>query len=193
VETCKDWELPDGRKWHANGKPNYDCEWFGQQAELRCASYGDMYRFEEKTAKQACCACGGGDRPKVLNINGDPRTQLERKTIKIMHKESQLFWDIVNYSDVRLSKKAPDTYMGQWDLENFGSQTRIRNFGAFKNLDIGRDGTVVLSNEEDTYFTLEYDGTTGLTKIKRDGLYVNKEGDKLVLKSSEDYFVFSVL
>merc|ERR1711953_171433 len=38
------------------------CEWYSQFN--RCNLYRDQFSYMEKTAKQACCACGGGSEMK---------------------------------------------------------------------------------------------------------------------------------
>lgn len=51
--------------WHDADGPTYDCDWYAKEGN--CAAYGNSYAFAGYTAKQACCACGGGgacsDRP----------------------------------------------------------------------------------------------------------------------------------
>lgn len=45
--------------WHDEDGPNSNCEWYGQGNN--CAAYGDeCFGVDDKSAKQACCACGGG-------------------------------------------------------------------------------------------------------------------------------------
>jgi len=46
--------------WHDNDGVDYDCLWYAQ--ENNCENYGDQYENMDKTANEACCSCGGGDR-----------------------------------------------------------------------------------------------------------------------------------
>eukprot|EP00547_Thalassionema_nitzschioides_P010488 CAMPEP_0194225818 /NCGR_PEP_ID=MMETSP0156-20130528/40440_1 /TAXON_ID=33649 /ORGANISM="Thalassionema nitzschioides, Strain L26-B" /LENGTH=282 /DNA_ID=CAMNT_0038957921 /DNA_START=32 /DNA_END=876 /DNA_ORIENTATION=+ len=54
-DTCQDVE-----GWFDEGGERYDCDWY--TLEDNCDRYGDLYRDEIvcRTAKEACCACGGG-------------------------------------------------------------------------------------------------------------------------------------
>jgi hypothetical protein len=44
--------------WYDSGGPRYDCEWYNQNNY--CARYGNFFLNYGETAKDACCACGGG-------------------------------------------------------------------------------------------------------------------------------------
>jgi len=54
-DDCKDiaW-------WFDNDGPAFDCAWYGQRDF--CSLYGKTYGKDGKTAQQACCACGGGEK-----------------------------------------------------------------------------------------------------------------------------------
>ncbi len=54
--SCSD--SPSG--WYDKGGPKYDCQWYAKRK--RCKKYGGKFRNFGKTAKQACCVCGGGVR-----------------------------------------------------------------------------------------------------------------------------------
>lgn len=54
--TCSD--SPSG--WYDSDGPVYNCAWYSR--ENRCQRYGDDYANKGKTAKQACCSCGGGSK-----------------------------------------------------------------------------------------------------------------------------------
>ena len=61
--TCSD-DPPD---WYDSDGPFYDCDWYGSEASY-CQSYGNSFRNPlkgDKTAKKACCICGGGTRSKT--------------------------------------------------------------------------------------------------------------------------------
>jgi hypothetical protein len=60
--TCSD----SPRNWYDKGGPPFDCEWYAEESD-RCKVWGDMNRNRGKTANEACCTCGGGDRG-----NNDP-------------------------------------------------------------------------------------------------------------------------
>ena len=45
--------------WFDSGGITYDCAWYALD-ERYCEVYGDSYRNFGKTAKEACCVCGGG-------------------------------------------------------------------------------------------------------------------------------------
>ena len=49
-------EVPKG--WHDSDGEQYNCAWYG--IGLRCQNYGDSHRNPGRTAKEACCQCGGG-------------------------------------------------------------------------------------------------------------------------------------
>ena len=55
--TCRD--TPG---WHDSEGDQYICDWY--KDFNRCNLYGNDYAFMGKTAKQACCACGGGQEEK---------------------------------------------------------------------------------------------------------------------------------
>lgn len=47
--------------WHDADGPVYDCSWYAK--DNNCAEYGDYFEgIGGKTAKEACCVCGGGDK-----------------------------------------------------------------------------------------------------------------------------------
>lgn len=54
---CKD--APEN--WHDSDGDSYDCVWYLKGN--RCKRYGNSYRNYGKTAKEACCGCGGGSNP----------------------------------------------------------------------------------------------------------------------------------
>lgn len=45
--------------WHDSDGSAYNCNWYGNHPR-RCPKYGHLYPNNGKTAKQACCTCGGG-------------------------------------------------------------------------------------------------------------------------------------
>eukprot|EP00808_Paulinella_micropora_P006370 g63008.t1 len=45
--------------WYDSDGPTYNCAWYAA-GSTRCTQYGGSYANFGKTAKQACCACGGG-------------------------------------------------------------------------------------------------------------------------------------
>jgi len=49
--------------WHDKDGTTYNCDWYGQ--EENCVNYGNLYVNYGKTANQACCDCGGGNRQEV--------------------------------------------------------------------------------------------------------------------------------
>ena len=52
--TCTD--FPVG--WYDNDGPEFDCNYYAQ--DDNCEKYGDLFSNHGKTAKEACCVCGGG-------------------------------------------------------------------------------------------------------------------------------------
>ena len=51
-------EVPEG--WHDGLGEKYNCAWYGIGG--RCQNYGDSYKKFGRTAKEACCQCGGGTK-----------------------------------------------------------------------------------------------------------------------------------
>ncbi len=52
--TCVDSPL----NWYDSDGPSYNCDWYA--LGVNCLIYGDLIGVDFKTAKQACCVCGGG-------------------------------------------------------------------------------------------------------------------------------------
>lgn len=64
-ETCASTECPNScvnspENWYDSDGETFNCEWYAQ--DNNCAAYGDMFENFGKTANEACCVCGGGDR-----------------------------------------------------------------------------------------------------------------------------------
>eukprot|EP00591_Stephanopyxis_turris_P008427 CAMPEP_0195512918 /NCGR_PEP_ID=MMETSP0794_2-20130614/4709_1 /TAXON_ID=515487 /ORGANISM="Stephanopyxis turris, Strain CCMP 815" /LENGTH=467 /DNA_ID=CAMNT_0040640807 /DNA_START=16 /DNA_END=1419 /DNA_ORIENTATION=- len=61
-------------RWYDSDGPFYDCAWYALEGEKDehdlCPDYGDNYMNCEKSAQEACCACGGGV-PKQIEIVDD--------------------------------------------------------------------------------------------------------------------------
>ena len=56
-EKCEDYTSSDGSYWHDSDGAYFDCEWYSQG---NCDRYGDGSEYENYTANEACCTCGGG-------------------------------------------------------------------------------------------------------------------------------------
>jgi len=66
--------VPDGSdKWYSSLGPNTDCEWYSKEG--RCKKFGAHNSFYDKTADEACCACGGGVRGKELKAKAGAPAQ----------------------------------------------------------------------------------------------------------------------
>ena len=48
--------------WYDTDGPTYNCEWYSDPNRDHCEAYGDGFENFGKTAKEACCHCGGGIR-----------------------------------------------------------------------------------------------------------------------------------
>jgi len=48
-----------------------DCDWFANDADVRCEKHGEKEGEFDLTANQACCACGGGDLPRQCTDEDD--------------------------------------------------------------------------------------------------------------------------
>jgi len=60
-EGCSNGSCSDSpRGWYDSDGPEYNCGWYARGNN--CQDYGDGYSNFGKTAKQACCSCGGGSR-----------------------------------------------------------------------------------------------------------------------------------
>eukprot|EP00729_Bicosta_minor_P001258 gene1258-28483_t len=59
--VCADAPFFSGLPWHDKGDRSYNCDWYGKSARRRCP-YADKVEGsnEGMSAKDACCACGGG-------------------------------------------------------------------------------------------------------------------------------------
>lgn len=62
TEACTNYVLPSGEEWHDNGGDGYGCSNYYETDDKFCNNFGDRYPFMDFTAKQACCACGGGSK-----------------------------------------------------------------------------------------------------------------------------------
>ena len=48
-----------------------DCGWYFDAPQFRCDSVADLFTVNGRSAKNACCACGGGDmEPDTVDYNG---------------------------------------------------------------------------------------------------------------------------
>merc|ERR1712125_31151 len=58
-----------GKDFVPAGKPRwadsdgFGCLWYAANAKNNCKEYGTYHQNDGKTARQACCACGGGTGP----------------------------------------------------------------------------------------------------------------------------------
>jgi len=59
IVPCRD----SPESWHDSDGIDFNCTWYGQ--EDNCEKYGDNFANQGKTAKAACCVCGGGDHLDV--------------------------------------------------------------------------------------------------------------------------------
>lgn len=68
--SCSD-ITPNGQKWHdADPSGFYNCAWYAQGHH--CEQYGNEYANDGYTAKEACCACGGGGVPTPSPTSSPP-------------------------------------------------------------------------------------------------------------------------
>ena len=58
----------DPTGWYDIDGPHYDCAWYA--VGTRCATYGNHYANQGKTANQACCDCGGGAAGQNSHVGG---------------------------------------------------------------------------------------------------------------------------
>lgn len=48
-----------------------DCDWFADDADVRCEKHGEKEGEFDMTANDACCACGGGYEPRTCSDEED--------------------------------------------------------------------------------------------------------------------------
>ena len=70
---CSDTTLSTGEPWHDSFM--HTCNQIHEQS--LCGFYGVKGRFEGKTAIEACCACGGGDRFTSCRMSNALRSEVD--------------------------------------------------------------------------------------------------------------------
>jgi len=61
VQNPGEWCHDSPKTWYDSDGPHFSCGWYAATHDA-CRHYGGGYRNFDKTAKQACCACGGGTK-----------------------------------------------------------------------------------------------------------------------------------
>eukprot|EP00729_Bicosta_minor_P012130 gene12130-25741_t len=74
----------DSPGWHDSGDPDFDCKWYSEMAEGRCAKYGTRFDNFGMSANAACCACNGGIVSGTPLLDG-PETYTCERGKKILH------------------------------------------------------------------------------------------------------------
>jgi hypothetical protein len=63
--TCVDYRLQNGNPWHDSVGDIFSCQWYASEDGNLCDKFGTdpSNANEGLTARNACCACGGGRSP----------------------------------------------------------------------------------------------------------------------------------
>ena len=73
--VCEDYTTTSGTEWHDSGGSEYNCEWYSE--DDNCETHEDDYEYDGYTAKDACCACGGGTTGSDAGSGSDDSTEVE--------------------------------------------------------------------------------------------------------------------